>query len=234
MLRALDAFLNSDGPRSMTAMRIIEFNHLYGSNIRLFIQAAPAQTNLLKPQLQTFFSDNFPLQTIPGMPGKIPAGNDILLSIRVLLSDLMIEAFRSDPVNDETLLTVAMYLHLALLKNNKAANTIWSSIAATPVYINDQDTSINQLEEEYSTNKDLLFEIKSDCESDAAGSLPSWLQIWMSGYKTILEKIPDHQLMSIYRSTLYFMIKQLGITPPSITRLEFYIKKLACAEIINA
>ncbi|WP_205510354.1 hypothetical protein [Longitalea arenae] len=232
-LDVLDGFLNSGAIKPLMAMRIIKFSQLYGSNIRLFVQATAGQSPLLLAELQAFFANNFPLQIIPGRHGQTPAGNREMLMIRVLLSDLMIKAFCTEPVNDETLLTVALYLQFALLKDKKAAKTILSSFAGTAIFIDDRFLCASQLEEEYIANCEFLHEIKSHLEGNQFAVLPSWLPPWLAGYEMILRSIPEHRLPAFCRSTLYSVIKQLGLSVSLVTRLEYYIKKSAQAETVK-
>ena len=238
LLYKLDAFLSTDYTRNFFEGRLIEFNHLYGSNIRLFILPVAGKNLFLTEQIQTFFSDilqvrdNLSIQAVPGIHAKIPTGNASALAIRLLLSNVIIAAFKTEPMNDDTLFTMALYLHLALLKKNKAALDIIQSYAGTAIMMDDPAITMDMFEAEYSANKELLYELKSDVFRNSHTDLPDWLPEWTAGYETITEAAPEHTLPAIYRCTAYLINKQLALTGPLIKRLEYFVKKMAVAEIM--
>jgi len=232
LLRALDDFLNSDPICDLTVTRIIEFNYLFGSNIRLFVMPAAGKSLPLTAQMQTFFRSNINAQVAPGMQAKIPTGNTAALAIRALLSDVIIAAFQTESMDDEALFTIALYLHLTLLKKNNVAIASLVSHAGTVIFTEEQVAILKDLESEFNDNRELLYEMQSDVIHYNIEELPVWLPVWIKGYETLTGTMPEHIFPALYRCTTYFIMKQLGLTVPLIMRLEYFIKKMADTEIV--
>src|SRR3954467_9516100 len=123
LMQLLNELLSSETVRDLTALRILEINHLYGSNIRLFVLPAAGKHLSLDEQLQAFFRDSLNGKVVPAMQ-SIPACDTTVLAIRVLLSDSIMAAFQAEMMDDETLFTMAMYLHVALLQLNRAGTAL--------------------------------------------------------------------------------------------------------------
>lgn len=235
LLSELDVFLNSDSLSTPVVRRIVEFNNMYGSNIRLFVLPATGKSPSLTTLIQTFFQDNLEVQLIPAMHSPMLTGNTTALAIRVLLSDIIIGAFKTEAIDDDALFTMALYLHLTLLKKNKAAISLILSCENTDGIMKDAATTtmMGLLEVEYSSNRELLDEIKSDIFHCNDTDLPGWLPAWIRGYETITGATPEQTFPAIYRCTCYLIMKQLGLTGPLVARLEYFIKKMAEVEIIH-
>jgi hypothetical protein len=225
-MNTLDNFLNSISVKDLAVKRIIEFNYLHGSNLRLYLLPATGKHLPLATALKTFFQQNFKeIQIVPGMHATLPSV-DTALAIRVLLSEAIIAAFRMEAIDDDSIFTMAFYLHLALLKQYKTT-VVHLSDFSTPVYMDDPSIDITDLEEEYANNKELLYEMKNNIFNKNYRDYQQWLQGWVSGYRKIIEAVPASALPAIYRCTIYLIMKQLGLTLPMIVRLEYFLKKIA-------
>jgi hypothetical protein len=219
----LDDLLNSDAEGALTVMRIIEMNYLYGSNIRLFVLPAIGKSIPVAEQLQAFFRDGLQGQVVPGIQSKIVAGNTTSLAIRVLLSDAIFAAFRTEIMSDKVLFNMAMYMNLALLELNKEAIAILRSVRCK---------NVSHHETEYSQNRDVLYELKRNIAHGI--DLPAWLVAWMAGYKIIMEAAPEPVHSAIYRSTVYLIAKQLGLSAPMMMKLEYFFRKIVEDAIVHS
>lgn len=232
-LNALDKFLNSTSLKDLAVKRIIEFNHLYGSNIRLYLLPATGKQLPLATALKTFFQKNFgEIQIIPEMHATLPAV-ETALAIRGLLSEAIIAAFRIKTIDDDSLFTMAFYLHLTLLKQYKTTVVHLSNVSEA-LFMDLPYIATADLEKEYANNKELLYEMNNNIFNSNYIDCQEWLPEWANGYRKIIEAVPASDLPAIYRCTIYLIMKQLGLSLPMIVRLEYFLKKIAEAEIIHS
>jgi hypothetical protein len=232
LLGSLETFLSSGFNRELTLMRIVEFNYLYGSNIRLSVLPSVGNSLSLTTQLQIFFKDRSGVQVIPGRHAKTQT-NGTTIAIRLLLSDVIMEAFSIEEINDETLFNKALYLHLALLKNSITAIAPLLSYAGRAVITEDPFTTMAGFKAEYVSNIKLVKQMRTAVFCNNRNELPVWLPAWIEGYETITDSLQKYDFPAIYRLTMYLIIKQLGLAGSLIQKLEYYIKKIAAIDVIH-
>src|SRR5689334_7200547 len=113
LLKSINDFITDKSMKALIATRVIEFNQV-NDNIQLSMLPQPAKKTAVTTLLETFLkerSHTIQLTSNINIYSKEPA----LLALRVLLSDVMTEAFCCEPVNDETIFTLALYLHLTVV-----------------------------------------------------------------------------------------------------------------------
>ncbi|WP_207512769.1 hypothetical protein [Longitalea luteola] len=233
LLSELDIFFNAGPGSGLTELRIIEFNYLYGSNIRVFGLPVTGQRAALARHLQTLLQDTLGMQVMPALHPKIPTGNTTALAIRVLLSDVIMAAFQHEAVDDEALFTMVICLYLTLLKKDKTAMALMLTDTDPVGFMEDPVKNRKQLEAEYARNKGLLCEMKNDIFRNSETNRPDWLQEWITGYEAITGSMPAGSLPAIYRTTVYLIMKQLGPAGPLMLQAEYFIRKIAASETVS-
>jgi hypothetical protein len=150
------------------------------------------------------------------------------------LSHIILDALKDDAIDDDTILTFAFYLQLALIK---CINDIYpepedvlKAVCKNLVY----DTQIidrDIIRIKFVESKEMLNEIKQDImENKSHEDTPQWLEAWMDSCKTEIKKhkkIQPDDIRTIYRKIVYLTIhNHLAITPPQSLILSYFIEHI--------
>lgn len=229
LLKSIDDFINDKNIKSLIDMRVIEFNQLFNDNIELSVLPQPDKKLSVTTLFQTFFNEH---GYRIGKAGYTRTGcqNVAVAAIRALLSDIIIMAFRYEPVNDVNKFTLALYLHLTLLTNNNIAIDTLQTFAGT-LPSDNTDPVIATLEEEYAENMEVLSAMKNHIKDNSHTSLPPWIATWVRQYEVIVSEEPAQSLLLTYRRTLYQFIRQLYLTEHWVIRLEYFSWKIMGSEL---
>jgi hypothetical protein len=222
LLKSIDDFLNDKSIKPLIAMRVIEFNQL-NDNIQLSALPQPDKRIAVTTLLETFLKElSHPIQLTNNI--NIYSKEPALLALRVLLSDVMIEAFRSEPLNDETIFTLALYLHLTVAAHRNTDIEALQYFAGLS-FTDNSVSLLMKFEAAFAENRELFEEMKKNILEYSKPTLPPWIATWMQQYKPMSEDSAQPFLLT-YMRTVYLIIKQLGLTEHSVLPLEYFIRKI--------
>ncbi len=211
----------------------VEFNHLSGENIRLSLLTNIGNEALLAATAHSYFNSYFEEAKLPQQPLKLPVegvfmpfpantiqyglyppltvGGDEVdqYALPVTLSKIMVAALQEE-IDDETILTFAFYLQIALVKTiNKIAqnaNVILTLIQPAQNFKPDESALSN-----LSTMKEITDDIM---QTEKFNDELAWVNWWMEDCyaalaaqynsdndTSVIKHIYQQRMQTIYRNT---------------------------------
>jgi hypothetical protein len=231
---------------------LLQFNYLGGDNIRWALYIPAEETNNFTRQIDDHFRYFFSKARLPVKEFSLPVVGNFFsyptnsiqfglytpvfrddketmhhFGIRSSLSRLMIEKLASDTIDDETIVTFAFYLHLALMKliltNNYASIKEWRNVHN----FNSIPTSYPITIKEVEDNREKILDIANEIiNPDSATKVPVWLKKWLDMFDMEIKELthPWYNIKLLhYRRFIYHLHMQLGITAKMESLLFFYL-----------
>ncbi len=238
----------------------LEFNYFNGENIRLALLAKEDYAETLAKKADNYFKNFFSISKLPtsdpdltdwGIFMPFPANtiqyglykvdpinlNDAQdYSFQRELSLLVLEALGEESIDQETIITFAFYLHVALIKVITAKDPAittgllqWYDTA--PFQQTDEQVNFEFIKAKYEDNKAALLEIADDIMKHISSSatVPSWLERWMELCEAELISYggqDQERTLTKVHSIIYFINKHLGITEKMKYVLYFFISQV--------
>lgn len=251
-------FLNSmPNKKELTSFQL-EFNSLHGENIRLSLltQAEKAETLAKKADsyFKNFFSifnlsANEPDLTNSGIFMPIPSNtiqyglyktesitDKKLNYFQKELSLIIIEGLRKENIDQETIITFAFYMHMALIKLIKDKHAVTTKeflqwYHAPAFNVTDEKIDMEFIKAKYEANKEVLLEIADDImKHPSFEEVPYWLERWMTSCEEelILYNGKDEykELYETHNRITFLIKKHLGIIQQMKLLLYYFIKQV--------
>ncbi len=238
----------------------IEFNYLNGENIRLALLTKVEQAETLAKKADTYFKKFFSISALPtnkpdltdwGIFMPFPSNTiqyglfkiDPLnlhdtktFSFQKELSLIIADGLSEENIDQETIITFAFYLHVALIKlikdkNPATINELLQWYDTTAFHKTEEPMDMEFLKAKYEDNKEVLLEITEDIikHPSSVNKVPDWLEGWMDlCEKELISytlKEGDKTLTQIHSRITYYINKQLGITEEMKWVLYYFISQ---------
>lgn len=251
-------FLNDTTHEKYLRSYQLEFNYLNGENIRLALLAKEDHAETLAKKTDNYFKNFFSISALPtnepdltdwGIFMPFPANSiqyglykvDPLnrndekdYSFQRELSLLIAEGLGEENIDQETIITFAFYLHVALIKlitaKDPAITTeLMQSYHTVPFHETDEHEDIEFMTAKYEDNKEVLQEIAEDImkHTPSSTTVPSWLERWMELCEAELisdsGQYQEKTLNNIHSRIIYFINKHLSITDKMRLVLYYFI-----------
>jgi len=233
----------------------IEFNYLNGENVRFSMLTAetnaPTIANHADEHFKKYFLNSnlfaseirlptgeifmsFPSNIIRyGLypPQKIAPNEKRKYSFPIELSQIILNALKDDVIDDETILTLSIYLQIGLIKviNNFHPGFI---SRFRPLILKDRaqthisDTSV--LRTKFENTKHIFIEIANDVmDNTSEVDNPGWLEKWCNICEIEINKTSGKsKAETIYQEMLFTVHKHLGIPVQVKTTLSYFIEQV--------
>lgn len=253
-------FLNDRTNEKYLRSYQLEFNYLNGENIRLALLAKEDHTETLAKKADNYFKNFFSISALPttepdlthwGIFMPFPANSiqyglykvDPLnlndekdYSFQKELSLLIAEGLGEESIDQETIITFAFYLHVALIKlikdKDPAITTELMQLYNTTLFHQtEEDMDIEFIKAKYEDNKEVLQEIAEDImqHTPSSATVPSWLERWMELCEAELASYKREErgkFIKVHNHVFYLINKHLGIKNELKFLLNYFISQL--------
>jgi hypothetical protein len=258
LLKAIDSFPYYRDVQDHGKPCLVEFNYLFGENIRLAFLMPEEECKHFALQTDTWFKSffskaNFPVSK-PVLPLKgiflpfpqntiqyglyrpevlYPPGQKYKHLLHSSLSHIIIEALKTEEIDDEMILTFTYYLHISLIKTILKGNLA----SVTEVY-NCYNNSFPENEETAiitDNMKNMLAIADSIFNPQTREDIPGWLQQWISvcDMQMKMELTSANTFYAKYSRIVNQIHHQLGIEEKMGLLLPVFIRKTFEANILH-
>jgi hypothetical protein len=229
----------------------IEFNYLSGQNIRLALLTNEDEKQQVAQNADAYFKHYFATANLQQLPVKLPVVGGVFLpfpgntiqyglyppvivasdkldqyTLPITVSKIMI-AVLEDDIDDETILTLAYYLQISLVKTIYQLTGNERDLFATIEQANNFNADDNAL-----SNLSLMKEITEDVmQTERFDSELDWLNSWIDDCKTAFlsvnktEQDTNAPVRSIYKFWIQTICYQLGINTYARHMLNYFVAK---------
>jgi len=238
LLAEIDFFLNKWSETGFLNTYSLEFNYLSGENIRFALLAPAEFADFFAMQLDKHFKDAF-LRSGLSVNSAIAPADSVFMpfpentiqyglyqpdytdklnkySFAPKLSELMLEVFRNEEIDDDLIITFGLYLTLVLVKVFIKDRP--QLVAELINFYTNSDNERNAALEskQFANNKEILSGIIIDIfgfhqESNA----PCWLQKWSEVCESLIAvkllHFPADSLMIVYTEVTYRIYRHIGL-----------------------
>lgn len=217
---------------------VIQFNCLSGENIRLALLTEEWHATAVANAARHYFNQYFIDAQLSTLPVRLPVdgifmpfpANSIQFGLyppehidanelhhykaSIALSEIMLTAL-ADEIDDDTILTFAFYLQVALIKvihqHLNDMELLYSILSTRPGL-----SKANCIDGTVKANQDLMTEIIRDImNSEEFSADLCWLNTWASSFKALIQ-VTNVNSISLVKETLqtyiYTIYKRLNIT----------------------
>lgn len=228
----------------------IEFNYTCGENIRLTLWCKKNHAKNLSLKSDLFFKTFFLDTKLPSRDIKLPIDGIFLPfdfnTIRYGLfapdspnvvsgefSNIIIDVLGENEIDDETIITFAIYLYLGLMRTQKDYNIREPLVAFTKVVPSDNGNISPQfLTDKYEAHKALLLEIYDEVIFGKRSSLKKntpWLDRWLGLCEDRFNQ--DTEPAIVWASVSLLLSKQLGVSDNMNLLIDYFLKHVAARDI---
>jgi hypothetical protein len=277
LLNAIESFLNYRHNKAHIKNWLVELNYLCGENIRFAFFIPSEQCEHLALETNTWFKTFFSKANFPAGEPELPL-KDIFLPfpqntvqyglyrpditssteltsknlLRTSLSNIMIEALKTEDIDDEVILTFTYYLHISLIKTIIKKN--YASVTELYNFYNDTlpvnleemvygdwtmyspDNGEQQISAIIAENAEKLLEIADSIINPLTKEdIPGWLEQWtaLCDRQMKMDLPSANTFHTKYSRIVYQLYKQLGINEKVGLMLTLFIRRTFEANILN-
>jgi hypothetical protein len=232
----------------------VEFNFLCGENIRLAILVSEDSVNELPSAIANYFKRLFLERNLSTEVISLPVAgifkpfeqNTIQFGLFEIshqksateaqlgtnLSKIIVSALRDDEIDDETIITLAFYLHAAILSAcqhppaliHEIKNYYRNSSSRTA-----SDISIEYMEDKFKNHRQELIEIFQNIMVEKQSELPDWMPDWICCIKDQIETYSTAKTEILQIQRYYKVISivngQLGISDNSWLLVSYFLEQ---------
>lgn len=262
--QGIERFIRKLSKEELKAFQI-KFNFSYGENIRLALLTSEEKAEWLAKHTDIYFKKFFRKALFQSPQNSNSTEPDIFMqmpsntvqyglftveqllksksSFRQELSAIIIVGLSEERIDQETIVTFAFYLHIALLKVFIDNVSAMDKEVIDKFYNNSLDNdnaTVDKtfLETTYQQNKNVLLEITNDIISQPSSNikLPVWLERWMrlcqseigvSNLECEKEKLKYSNVENddYYRRIMHLIDLHLGLNREMKLLINYYISK---------
>lgn len=228
----------------------IEFNYLSGQNIRLALLTDEYEKQEVAKNTDAYFKDYFETANLQQIPVKLPIGGVFMpfpantiqyglyppvtvgldkldqFTLPITVSKIMVAALQ-DEIDDETILTLAFYLQISLVKTIYQLIDDEHELFMNIVSVNSFNADDNAL-----SNLSLMQEITEDVmQTEKFDSELDWLNNWIDDCKAPLlsvnktEMDKSSTIKSFYQFRIQTVYRHLGINTLGGDMLNYFVVK---------
>jgi len=231
---------------------LIEFNSLCGENIRLAILVSDDSVTEFVPVIDNYFKCFFSAGNLRIEPVLLPVIGvfkpfeqntiqyglfDIAYSasearLAANLSGIILTALKDDEIDDETIITLAFYLHSAVLKASKDGSGPGCEVGdyyTDAASLTGSDISLEFLADKFKSNKQDLADIYQDIMIENKLNLPGWLEDWIAYINDDIEinnaGLPDVLKIDKQHKIISIVNQQLGLNRNSWLIIRYFLQE---------
>ena len=219
----------------------VEFNLLCGENIRVAILVLDDSCSKLPLVIDNYFKTFFSAQNLTTEFTLLPVAgifkpfeqNTIqygLFDISLVngtnesrlvtnLSRIIITALQDDEIDDETIITFAFYLHVAVLKVSQdrlEVNTLLKNYYIDSRSQDENEISAEYILEKFENSRHELLDIYLNIMFENQSDLPPWMTEWIGCVRDAIEAngtfMTDNLQTEKYSKIISIVNRQLGIS----------------------
>lgn len=233
---------------------LIEFNFLSGENIRLSIHILESSVTEFVPLMDRHFKLFFVERNLTTKNTLLPVNgifkpfeqntiqyglfdisyrtgtDEARLGAR--LSRVILTALKDDEIDDETIITIAFYLHAAILKvikdRSQTAHEI-ENYYINSVSLTGSDISIEFLIDKFSSNSQDLIDIYQNIMVENQLNLPHWMEDWIASINNEFENnnvnLTGTLQIEKYHKIISIVNQHLGLSHNSWILVSYFLQQ---------